>query len=105
MSVSSIRIDDNVKKESAAIAAELGMSLNTAINVLLKQFIRDKGFSGPLQAIPVRRYIDMDGKELEDSFRIAVEARSQDGQVGFGSVLTEDGRFVRLMTGGGDSVD
>ena len=40
----SVRMDSEVKKQSEALFAELGMNLTTAINVFLRQSIRVGGF-------------------------------------------------------------
>jgi len=40
----SVRMDSDVKKQSEALFAELGMNLTTAINVFLRQSIRVGGF-------------------------------------------------------------
>lgn len=40
----SLRIDNDLKKQSEVLFAELGMNLTTAINVFLRQTVRDGGF-------------------------------------------------------------
>ncbi len=47
-----IRIDDEIKKQSEMIFAELGMNTSTAINIFLKQVIRSNGIPFALQAGP-----------------------------------------------------
>ena len=49
MSVSSFRIDDAVKNETVRIADKLGLSFDDVIEICLKQFNRNKGFSEPLR--------------------------------------------------------
>ena len=41
-SVINIKTDLNIKRQAAYLAEELGLSLSSLINVLLKQFIRNK---------------------------------------------------------------
>lgn len=38
-----IRMDDETKKQAEVLFAELGMNMTTAINVFLRQAIREKG--------------------------------------------------------------
>ncbi len=38
-----IRMDADVKRQAEAIFAEIGMNMTTAINIFLKQSIREKG--------------------------------------------------------------
>ena len=40
----SLRIDNDLKKQSEVLFAELGMNLTAAINVFLRQAVRDGGF-------------------------------------------------------------
>ncbi len=40
----SVRMDKQIKQESEALFQELGMTLTTAINVFLRQAIRNGGF-------------------------------------------------------------
>lgn len=39
-----LRIDDNVKNKSLMIAQELGLSLNSVVNIFLREFNRREGF-------------------------------------------------------------
>ena len=47
----SLRIDNDLKKQSEVLFAELGMNLTTAINVFLRQAVRDGGFPEALALI------------------------------------------------------
>ncbi len=38
-----VKVKDKVKKEASEIFKELGMDMHTAVNIYLKQVIRDKG--------------------------------------------------------------
>lgn len=40
----SLRLDNDLKKQSEVLFSELGMNLTTAINVFLRQSIREGGF-------------------------------------------------------------
>ncbi len=50
--VINIRTDEKVKSEAKKIAAELGLSLSTAINLFLKQFVRTRGMAVSLDETP-----------------------------------------------------
>jgi addiction module antitoxin, relB/dinJ family len=43
MSATTINIDDETKKEAQELFKDLGMNLTTAINIFLKQAIRERG--------------------------------------------------------------
>ena len=43
MSATTINIDDTTKKEAQELFKDLGMNLTTAINIFLKQAIRERG--------------------------------------------------------------
>ena len=43
MSATTINIDDTTKKEAQELFKDLGMNLTTAINIFLKQAIREQG--------------------------------------------------------------
>ena len=43
MSATSINIDEETKKEAQELFKDLGMNLTTAINIFLKQAIRERG--------------------------------------------------------------
>ena len=43
MSTTTINIDDTTKKEAQELFKDLGMNLTTAINIFLKQAIREQG--------------------------------------------------------------
>lgn len=55
-----IRLDSDLKKDSEALYAELGMSLSTAINVFLRQSLRKGGlpFDARLDDQPNRTTIE-----------------------------------------------
>ena len=43
MSATTINIDEEIKKEAQELFKDLGMNLTTAINIFLKQAIREQG--------------------------------------------------------------
>ena len=43
MSATTINIDEEIKKEAQELFKDLGMNLTTAINIFLKQAIRERG--------------------------------------------------------------
>ena len=47
-----IRIDDEVKKEANKLFNDLGLSLNQAINIFLRQSIREQRIPFPIRKIP-----------------------------------------------------
>ncbi|MFI3237938.1 MAG: type II toxin-antitoxin system RelB/DinJ family antitoxin [Lachnospiraceae bacterium] len=65
-----IRIDDEIKKKAAAIFAELGMDMSTAVNIFLRQTIRYNG-------IPFELKIDNPNEETLEAIR-EVEAMKKD---------------------------
>ena len=50
--VINIRTEVGVKNEAKKIASNLGMSLSTAINLFLKQFVRTRGMAVSLEETP-----------------------------------------------------
>ena len=48
----SIKIDEETKKEAQKLFKDLGLSLSTAINIFLKQDIREKGIPFYINSLP-----------------------------------------------------
>ena len=48
----SIKIDEETKKEAQKLFKDLGLSLSTAINIFLKQSIREKGIPFYISSLP-----------------------------------------------------
>lgn len=48
----SIKIDEETKKEAQKLFKDLGLSLSTAINIFLKQAIREKGIPFYISSLP-----------------------------------------------------
>lgn len=42
MSATTINIDDNTKKEAQELLKDMGMNLSTAVNVFLKQLVKEQ---------------------------------------------------------------
>ena len=102
MSVSSIRIDDSVKNETVRIADKLGLSFNAVIDISLRQFNRNKGFSEPLRLYeePVKSYMQMSPKEMEHAVQDAVQTRDSTDPDAFVTMLDGSGRPYRQYDDG-----
>ena len=74
MSTQSIRLDNETKEQATAIAAELGLTFNAVVNILVRQFNRDKGFSYPIQCTSSEdgNAFTMTRQELEAAAQAAV---------------------------------
>ena len=48
----SIKIDEKTKKEAQKLFKDLGLSLSTAINIFLKQAVREKGIPFYINSLP-----------------------------------------------------
>ena len=48
----SIKIDEETKKEAQELFKDLGLSLSTAINIFLKQAVREKGIPFYINSLP-----------------------------------------------------
>lgn len=42
MATSTYRVDDELKKQAGELCEQMGMSLNTAINIFLRQMVRER---------------------------------------------------------------
>lgn len=82
-SVINIKTDPETKEQAQKLAADLGVTLSTIINVYLRQFIRTKEFSfslayqmsSELEKIIVEAEADiMAGKNLSPAFNQAEDA-------------------------------
>ena len=63
VAVISFRIDDDVKESIDAIAAEIGMSTSTAMNVLARKFESHRGF--PFEVVAPKYHDFEDEREAE----------------------------------------
>jgi DNA-damage-inducible protein J len=60
-----IRIDEDVKKQSEELFADLGMNMTTAINVFLRQSIRKRGIPFEISAFSDGFYNEFNQKRLD----------------------------------------
>lgn len=77
MTVSSICVDDNIKKETTEIANQMGLTLDSVINILLRMFVAEKGFPVPNKAekLQPKSLSDMTIDEFEKACQKAVAER------------------------------
>ena len=64
----SIKIDEETKKEAQKLFKDLGLSLSTAINIFLKQAIREKGILFYINSSP-------ENSELTQAFEEAKQIK------------------------------
>ena len=64
----SIKIDEETKKEAQKLFKDLGLSLSTAINIFLKQAIREKGIPFYVNSLP-------ENSELAQAFEEAKQIK------------------------------
>lgn len=65
----SIKIDEEIKKEAQKLFKDLGLSLSTAINIFLKQAIREKGIPFYINSLP-------ENSELTQAFEEAKQIKT-----------------------------
>ena len=53
-----IRMDDDVKCQAQALFSELGMDMDTAINIFLRQAVRERAIPFSIELVPERSAID-----------------------------------------------
>ena len=61
----SIKIDEETKKEAQKLFKDLGLSLSTAINIFLKQAIREKGIPFYINSLPENSELDQAFEEAK----------------------------------------
>ena len=64
----SIKIDEETKKEAQKLFKDLGLSLSTAIDIFLKQAIREKGIPFYINSLP-------ENSELAQAFEEAKQIK------------------------------
>ena len=64
----SIKIDEKTKKEAQKLFKDLGLNLSTAINIFLKQAIREKGIPFYINSLP-------ENSELAQAFEEAKQIK------------------------------
>ena len=55
-----IRMDDDIKRQAQALFSEFGMDMDTAINVFLRQAVRERAIPFSIELAPERSVIDDD---------------------------------------------
>ena len=53
-----LRIDKELKRQAEELFAELGINTTTAINIFLRQSVRDRGIPFRLSAVPLEANAD-----------------------------------------------
>lgn len=100
---STYRADKQIKDEATQIATQLGMSINTVINILLRQFVEHRGFVLPVRLSPEREktVMDMSSAEFEAACREAVAKRSANPQMDYVTRLDKDtGQIIKEFKDG-----
>lgn len=64
----SIKIDEETKKEAQKLFKDLGLNLSTAVNIFLKQAIREKGIPFYINSLP-------ENSELAQAFEEAKQIK------------------------------
>lgn len=104
MSVNSIRIDDDVKKETVRIADKLGLSFNSVVDISLRMFNRNKGFSEPVRIYDENEasYMEMTPSEIERKIQRLVRNRNrrEENSALFVTMMDEKGRLYRQFDDG-----
>lgn len=75
-----IRTDLEIKEQAKKIAAKLGMSLSTVINVCLRKFVRTKGLFVSLEETP-NAYLRGMLKESEEDIKAGRVVSFENGRV------------------------
>ena len=60
-----IRIDKNLKEQATELYNDLGLSLSSAINMFLRQSVRDNGFTLKQQRTKRKNEIELDVEEAD----------------------------------------
>ncbi len=77
MATSTIRIDDGVREETSRIAAQLGLTFNGVVNIMLRKFNATQGFPFDVKIEELRdaSVFDMTSLEFEKACKDAVASR------------------------------
>ena len=62
------RIDEEIKRQAAAVFSDLGMDMSTGINVLLRVIVREQGFPFAVTLEPDAEYREWIKQELNKSY-------------------------------------
>lgn len=55
-----IRMEDDIKYKAQALFSEFGMDMDTAINIFLRQAVREQAIPFSIELVPERQSIDDD---------------------------------------------
>lgn len=90
-SISTIRLNDNVKEETTSIADKLGLSFNAVVNILLQKFNEERGFPFPVKLEDCEKTVfDMNSDEFEELCREAVAEREAAPSQDYVTLIDED---------------
>ncbi len=78
-----VRVDENLKKTADTLLNELGLNMSTAINIYLKQIVRENG-------IPFEIKLDKPNTETLHAMQDVREGKNLHGPFGSVSELMED---------------
>ena len=100
---STIRIDKDVTDEATRIASQLGISFNMVVNILLRRFNADKGFSFPVRLpdLHEKDVFDMTSAEFEQACELAVKERVANPQMDYVTQIDADsGQLIKKYADG-----
>lgn len=102
MATFSVRMDDNVRNEANHIATSMGLTLNGIINVLVRHFNKEKGFSFEPR-VEADTKPDLFKLETVDVNRLCEEAvQNRDDITGieYTTMMDEDGNIFKQFKDG-----
>jgi DNA-damage-inducible protein J len=89
-----IRMDDDVKCQAQALFSEFGMDMDTAINIFLRQTVRERAIPFAIEMVPERQPTDDDkffsGANMEHLRHSLAQAQTADA-------MESKKAFERLM--------
>ena len=108
LSPTTLRLDSDVKKSASEVAAEMGLSLSSVMNILLRQFVNDKGFAVSPRVASSKRskecsktFFDMTPAEIEAACKKAVAERDGNPTMDYVTRLDKDtGRIIKKYKDG-----
>ena len=103
MATSTIRIDDGIREETSRIAAQLGLTFNGVVNILLRKFNAVQGFPFEVRIEELREasVFDMTSLDFEKACKEAVANREDFAQAEHVTRLDrETGRIVKKFKDG-----
>ncbi len=102
MTTTSIRMDDRVREEATGIAAEMGLTFNAVINILVRKFNAEKGFFFPVRLETAEKTVfDLTSDEFAAACRKAVADRGLLPAMPYVTRLdAETGRMMKVYPDG-----